>query len=65
MTGNVINLRLERKHKTRAGARDKADANAARHGQTKAARKLRSAQDDLEQRRLDGHQLGDDSDEPE
>ena len=65
MTGKVVNLRLERKRKGRAAARDQADANAARHGQTKAARTLRSAQDDLVQRRLDGHQLGEDGDEPE
>jgi hypothetical protein len=64
MTGKLINLRLERKRKTRAVARDKADANAARHGRPKAARTLRSAQDKLEQRRLDGHRLGEDGDEP-
>jgi hypothetical protein len=65
VTGKVINLRLERKRKTRAAAHEKANANAARHGQTKATRTLRSAEDDLQQRRLDGHQIGDDSDEPE
>ena len=65
MTGKVINLRLERKRKARAQTRAEANANAARHGQTKTARTLRSAEDDLQQRRLDGHQIGDDSDEPE
>ncbi|HUS53114.1 MAG TPA: DUF4169 family protein [Thermohalobaculum sp.] len=65
MTSKVTNLRVARKRKGRAAARDKADANAARHGQTKASRMLCSVQDDLEQRRLDGHKLGDGSDEPE
>jgi len=60
----VVNLRLERKRKARAAARAEADANAVRHGQTKAARTLRSAQDNLEQRRLDGHRR-EDSDEPD
>ena len=59
MTGKVVNLRLERKRKARATARTEADANAARHGQTKAARTLRSALDDLETRRFDGHKRGD------
>jgi hypothetical protein len=65
MTGKVTNLRRARKRKARAVARTGANANAARHGQTKAARTLRSAQDDLEQRRLDGHKLGKDADDPE
>ena len=65
MTGKVINLRRTRKQRARAQTRSEANANAARHGQTKATRTLRSAEVDLEQRRLDGHQIGDDSDEPE
>jgi hypothetical protein len=64
MATKVVNLRLERTRKARAAARDKADTNAARHGKTKAARTLRSAQDDLETRRLDGHRR-EDSDEPD
>jgi hypothetical protein len=60
----VVNLRLERKRKARAAARDKADANTVRHGQAKAARTQRSTQDDLETRRLDGHRR-EDSDEPD
>ena len=64
MATKIVNLRLERKRKARTAARDKADPNAARHGQTKAARTLHSAQDDLEQRRLDGHRR-EDLDEPD
>jgi hypothetical protein len=65
VTGKVINLRRTRKQKAHAQTRAEADANAARHGQSKATRTLRSAQDDLQQRRLNGHQIGDESDEPE
>ncbi len=64
MATEIVNLRRERKRKARAQARAKADANAARHGQTKAERTLRAAQEDLEQRRLDGHRR-EDADERE
>jgi hypothetical protein len=59
MAAEIVNLRRERKRKARTTARAKAEINAAHHGQTKAARTLRSAQDDLETRRLDGHKTGD------
>ena len=60
----IVNLRRERKRKTRAGVRAKADINAARHGQTKAEVTLRAAREDLAARRLDGHQR-EDADERE
>ncbi len=59
MAAEIVNLRRGRKRKARAEARSKADANAARHGQTKAERTLRAARQDLEARRLDGHRRGD------
>jgi hypothetical protein len=69
MTAEIVNLRRARKRKGRAAARDKADANAARHGEAKPVRALRQARDDLEARRLDGHQLEkhgrEDADEPD
>ncbi len=55
MAAEIVNLRLERKRKARAETRTKADAGAARHGQSKAERTLRAAREDLEARRLDGH----------
>lgn len=64
MAAEIVNLRLARKRKARAAMRAKADTNAAQHGQTKADRTLRAAQEDLETRRLDGHQR-EDADERE
>jgi len=59
MSGKVVNLRRARKQKARASARTEADANAARHGETKGVRSLRGAQSELEARRLDGHRRDD------
>lgn len=64
MTGKIVNLRRARKRKAREQARAEADANAARHGQTKAEQTLCEAREDLEARRLDGHRR-EDADEPE
>ncbi len=64
MAAEIVNLRLERKRKARAETRTKADANATRHGQTKAERTLRAAREDLAARRLDGHRR-EDADERE
>ncbi len=64
MAAEIVNLRLERKRKVRAETRAKADANATRHGQSKAERTLRAAREDLEVRRLDGHRR-EDADERE
>ncbi len=64
MAAEIVNLRLERKRKARAETRTKADADGARHGQSKAERTLRAAREDLEARRLDGHRR-EDADERE
>ena len=40
----VINLRLARKARARTQAQQQAEENRARHGQTKAARQLASAE---------------------
>ncbi len=64
MAGKPVNLRRARKQKAREEARAEADANAARHGQTKAERTLRAARENLEARRLDGHRR-EDADERE
>lgn len=50
----AVNLRQARKRRARMAARAEADANAARHGEPKAARRLREAEAGLEARRLDG-----------
>lgn len=51
----IINLRTRRKQAARAAARKAGDANAARHGITIATRKQATAEEALNQRRLDGH----------
>ncbi len=56
----VVNLRRHRKRRTRGAARVEADANAARHGEPGAERRLRDARAGLETRRLEGHRQGDD-----
>ena len=50
----VVNLRQARKRRARTATRAEADANAARHGEPKAQRRLREAEAGLEARRLDG-----------
>lgn len=52
--GEVINLRLARKAKARTQAQDKAAANRARHGQSKAERKRQKLDDARDARRLEG-----------
>lgn len=51
----VVNLRRARKRRSRDTARNKADANALQHGESKAERRLREARATLEERRLAGH----------
>ena len=51
----IVNLSLVRKQKARADKRAEADANAARHGRTKAQKALEKAQADKARRDLDGH----------
>jgi hypothetical protein len=55
VTAKVINLRRARKTAARAETAVKADENAARHGQSKAQKKLTSAREAKAVRALDGH----------
>ena len=61
--GKVVNLRRFARRRARAASRGEADANAARHGEAGFARRRRKAQAALEDRRFDGHQQHDDSEE--
>ena len=51
---DVLNLNHARKRKRRQEDRAKADANAIKHGRTKAERKLDEAQRALDDAKLDG-----------
>ncbi len=51
----IINLRTRRKQAARDETRAKGDANAARHGVSKAAKSLTKAQADKARRDLDAH----------
>ncbi|GAB4260960.1 MAG: hypothetical protein Kow0013_05020 [Pararhodobacter sp.] len=51
----IINLRTRRKQAARDRARKMGDANAARHGQTKAERMLAKAREEKARRDLDAH----------
>ena len=57
MTGDTINLRTVRKQAERDKARAAGTEQAARHGQSKAARVLAAAQDERARRNLDQHKL--------
>lgn len=52
--GDIVNLGRARKQRARSKARAQADANAVKHGETKAERAARQAREALERRRLDG-----------
>lgn len=54
---DLVNLRRFRKQKARKAAEEDAQTNRVRFGRTLAERQETRAQDDLEQRRLDGHKL--------
>lgn len=51
---DVLNLNRARKRKKRQDDRAKADANAIKHGRTKAERELQEAQRALDEAKLDG-----------
>ena len=51
----VVNLRTAKKQAARKAARVMADANAAKHGRTKAERELEKARAEKAARVLDGH----------
>ena len=53
----IINLSRFRKDKARAEKRVKADANAAKHGRSRAEKAREAAQTDKARRDLDGHKL--------
>ena len=53
MTGNVVSLNKARKARGRAVEKAQADANAVKHGRTKAQRLLEAAQADKARRALD------------
>lgn len=53
--GEVVNLRTVKKQAARKVARSEADANAAKHGRTKAERELVKAQAEKAVRALDAH----------
>ena len=56
----IVNLRQARKQRIRSEAKAAADANAAKHGRSKANKEQTEAATSLEQRRLDGHKRDDD-----
>ena len=51
----VINLRTAKKQAARKAARSVADANAAKHGRTKAERELEKARAEKAAKVLDSH----------
>ena len=53
--GEVVNLRTAKKQAARKADRSMADANAAKHGRTKAERELEKARAEKSARELDGH----------
>ena len=53
--GEVVNLRTAKKQAARKAARSVADANAAKHGRTKAARDLEQARAEKAARELEAH----------
>lgn len=60
MTGKMVNLNRARKARDRDDARAAADANAAKHGRSKAVRDLEAARKAQADKRLDGHEVRDD-----
>ncbi|MBP0482821.1 DUF4169 family protein [Sagittula salina] len=51
----IVNLTTFRKQKARAGKRSAGDANAAKHGQSKAEKSLAKARLDKADKALEGH----------
>ena len=54
MTGSVTNLNKARKARDRAAEKAQADANALKHGRSKAERLLEAAREEKARRALDG-----------
>jgi hypothetical protein len=55
----IVNLTRARKDKARAEKKAEADANAAKHGRTKAERLLATTREETARRRLDQHKFDD------
>jgi len=53
----IVNLKAARKARERAEAKARADANAAKHGRTKALKALEKARAEKAKAVLDGHRL--------
>ena len=53
MSSKVISINKVRKKRDRAEAKAEADANAAKHGRTKAQRLLEAAREEQARKRLD------------
>ncbi len=51
----IVNLNTARKARTKTAAQQQADANAAKHGRTKALKALEQARKAHEAAKLDGH----------
>jgi len=64
LTGEIVNLRKARKAKARSGKEALAAENRVRFGRSKAERLQVQAQDELSARRLEGHRLGNEDDQP-
>jgi Domain of unknown function (DUF4169) len=60
--GDIINLRRARKAKTKVERDRNAEANRAMHGRTRVERTQSEAEKRRSDRELDGHRLGDDTD---
>ncbi|MBM2577959.1 DUF4169 family protein [Jannaschia sp. Os4] len=56
MTGKVVNLRAVRKDRARADRRAEGDANAARHGRSRAQKAAEDADRARVERNLDQHE---------
>ena len=54
MTGSVTNLNKARKARDRAAEKAQADANALKHGRSKAERLLEAAREEKARRAIDG-----------
>jgi hypothetical protein len=59
MTDGPVNLNRYRKEKAKADAKTRADANAVKHGRTKAERLLDAARTEKAKAMLDRHKIED------
>ncbi|MCU0855914.1 MAG: DUF4169 family protein [Rhodobacteraceae bacterium] len=59
MTDGPVNLNRYRKEKAKADAKARADANAVKHGRTKADRLLDAARSEKARQMLDRHKIED------